>query len=52
MCLGSEGLKNPSVMASTDVSVDMTLTPTVEVIRTRLVARKRKGVVCRQTAAL
>ena len=39
-------------MASTDVAVGMTSAPTVEVIGTRLVARKREGIFCRQTPAL
>ena len=51
-CLGSQGVGNPSMVASTAATFGMASTPTVEVIRTCLVARKREGVFCRKTLAL
>ena len=52
LCLGSEGVGYPSMVASNYDAVDMTSILTVEVIGTSLVSRRREGVVCRQTSAL
>ena len=51
-CLGREGVRKPSTLESTDEAVDMTLTPTVEVIGTSLVTRKCKGIIHIQTLPL
>ena len=50
--LGSDEVGKNSTVASTDDTVDMNSMPTVDVIETSLVYRRRKGVVCRQTLAL
>ena len=52
LCLGSEGVVHPSTVASNYDVVDITSIMTVAVIGTSLVARRREGVVCRQTSAL
>ena len=51
-CLGVEGVGNHYTVPSTDDAVDMTLTPTVEVIGTFLISRRHKGIIHRQIPAL
>ena len=50
--LESEGVGNPSTVALTAAAFSMTSTTTVEVIGTRLIARKREGFFRRQMSAL
>ena len=50
--LGSEGVGDPSMVALTAAEVGMDSTPTVDVIGTLLVSRKREGVFRRQMLAL
>ena len=52
LCLSSEGVEHPSVVASNYDAVDMTSILNVGVIGNSLVARRCKGLVCRQTSAL
>ena len=52
MCLESEGVGHPYTVASIDDAFNMTSMPTVEVIRTSLVAIKHDVIVRRQTPEL
>ena len=52
MCLESEGLGNPYTVASIYDAINMTSIPTVEVIRTSLVAIRHDVIVRRQTPEL